>query len=160
MFNTSIFCSVCLKVLSVDMSTAELRYRAFRSWVSINFELPLFKAKILKQSRTCYSFAVDCQLFAPGHGDFSPTINHKERWFRSSLTNRLWSRGTKLEKVCCSASEEGWEADRLLSDTSLSQSVPVRVQSSNTNKSNSSAFSACLHSVNFSENCVKHSESF
>lgn len=57
--------------------------------------------------------------------------------------------GTKLAKMSYSGGEGEWQADRLLSDTFLSHFVPKRVQSSNRNKSNPSAylFSACLKKI-------------
>lgn len=83
-----------------------------------------------------------------GQPPIQPYTDHRQL-FGSSLMNRLWSSSTKLAKMCYSVGEGGWQADRLLSDTSLSQSVLKTVQSSNRNRSNPAAYilSACLKKI-------------
>lgn len=71
--------------------------------------------------------------------------DHKWVWFGSLLMNRQWSRGTKLAKMCYSVGEGGWQTDRFLSDTSLSQSSLKEYKVAY--KDATYLFSACLKSI-------------
>lgn len=128
-------------------STAELGSGGCRSWVSINFGLACYCwwYKFLDSQGPSEAMVMKWVVsFLPLETGMPALPEITRMW---ELTeSRLWSRSTELKWGCCSQVKVSGRLAELLRDFSFSLSVPWRAQSSNMNKSNSSAYLFTVYS--------------